>query len=56
MRMLMHYRRVPVPMRMRLTYRIVRPMGMLVMIIVPMPMFVHYLGMPVLMLMTFGNM
>ena len=54
-RVFVDHRRMPVPMRMRLASRIVRPMGMLVMFIVPMPMLVHHLGMPVLVLMLFGH-
>ena len=54
-RMLVHHRRVPVTMRMRLGRRIVWPMGMLVMFIVAVPMLMHHLGVPVLMLMLFGD-
>jgi hypothetical protein len=54
-RMLVHHRRVPVTMRVRFVDRIVWPMGMLVMFIVPVPMLMHHLGMPVLVLMLFGH-
>ena len=53
--MLVHYRRVAVPMRMRLARRIIWPVGMLVMFIVAVPMLMHHLGVPVLMLMLFGD-
>ena len=46
--------RMPMTMRVRLASWIVRPMDMLVMFIVPVPMLVHYLGVPVLVLMLFG--
>ena len=49
------HRRMTVTMRMRLASRIVWPMGMLVMFIVPVPMLVHHLGVPVLVLMLFGH-
>ena len=51
----MDHRRVPVTMRMRLANRIVWPVGMLVMFIVPVPMLVHHLSVPVLVLMLFGD-
>ena len=54
-RVFVDHRRMPVAMRMRLASRIVWPMGMLVMFIVPVPMLVHHLGMPVLVLMLFGD-
>src|SRR4051794_1940500 len=54
-RMLVHHRRVPVTMRMRLGRRGVWPVGMLVMFIVEVPMLMHHLGVPVLMLMLFGD-
>ena len=54
--MFVDHRCVPVPMRVRFVDRIVWPMGMLVMFIVPVPMLVHHLGVPVLVLMLFGDM
>ena len=48
-------RRMAVPMRVRLANRIVRPMGMLVMVIMTVPMLVHHLGVSVLVLMLFGD-
>ena len=52
--MLVDHRCVPMPMRVRLANRIVWPMDMLMMFIVPMPMLVHHLGVPMLVLMLFG--
>ena len=53
-RVFMDHRRMLVSMRVRLAYRIVWPMDMLMMSIVAVPMFVHHLGVPVLVLMLFG--
>ena len=55
-RVFMDHRRMPVAMCMRLANRIVWPVGMLMMFIVPMPMLVHHLIMPMLVLMLFGDM
>jgi hypothetical protein len=52
--MLVHHWRMTVLMRVWLVGRIVRPMGMLVMFIVAMPMLVRHLGVLVLVLMLFG--
>ena len=46
---------MPVPMRVRLANRIVWPVDMLMMFVMPVPMLVHHLGMPVLVLMLFGH-
>src|SRR4051794_19953403 len=54
-RVFVDHRCMPVPMRVRLASRIVWPMGMLVMFIMPMPMLVHHFAMPVLVLMLFGD-
>ena len=54
-RMLVQHRRVPVTMRMRLARRMVWPVGMLMMFIVPVPVLMHHLGMTVLVLMLFGD-
>ena len=54
-RMFVNHRCVPMPMRVRFTNRIVLPMDMPMMFIVPMPMLVHHLGVPVLVLMLFGH-
>src|SRR4051812_17947982 len=53
-RVFVDHGRMPVPMRVRLANRIVWSMAMLVMFIMPMPMLMHHLVMPVLMLMLFG--
>src|SRR3954454_14785232 len=53
--MLVHHRRVAVPMRMRLARPILWALGMLVMFIVAVPMLMHHLGMPVLVPMLFGD-
>ena len=54
-RMFVRHRRVPVTMRVRFADRIVWPMGMVVMFIVPVPKLVHHLNVPVLVLMLFGH-
>ena len=46
---------MPMPMRVRLANRIVWPMDMLVMFIMAVPMLVHHFGVPVLVLMLFGD-
>ena len=55
-RVLVKHRRMPVPMRVRLASRIIWPVNMLVMFIMAVPMLVHHFGVPVLVLMPFGDM
>src|SRR3954469_22748950 len=55
-RMLVPHRLVPVPMRMRFTGRIVRPVLMMMVIVVAMPVLVFHGLVAVLMIMPFGQM
>ena len=56
MRMLVNQRPVPVPMGMRLDCGITRPMAMLMVFVVRMPVFVFHGFVGVLMLVLFGQM